>query len=112
MPAKESRYSGTPSPAPLTLRQREVLALIDGYLAAHSCGPTLDEIAASAGVGAASGVLYHILALERKGYLYREPSFSNFRASSKAMKILCRRSGRHCLIAGQWFLWTPVEELP
>lgn len=57
----------------LTTRQRETLECIATHLAAYECPPTLQEIAQRLNVTGNLGVLRHLRALERKGYLQRRP---------------------------------------
>ena len=47
----------------LTARQRTTLRFITAYLAAHSCPPTLQEIAGKLGITGNLGVLRHLRAL-------------------------------------------------
>ncbi|RNC68591.1 MAG: repressor LexA [Desulfuromonadales bacterium] len=53
----------------LTPRQQQVLDFINAYLEAHSCPPTLREIAGHLKVNGTLGIMKHLEALERKGYL-------------------------------------------
>jgi len=57
----------------LTLRQRQTLEYIVASLAACGCPPTLQEIARHLKVTGNLGVMRHLRALERKGYLQRRP---------------------------------------
>lgn len=57
---------------PLTKRQAEVLAVIKGWIEARGKAPTGAEIARKLGYGR-GGSRDHILALERKGYIRRDP---------------------------------------
>jgi repressor LexA len=57
----------------LTARQRATLECVAAHLAAHDCPPTLQEIARRLNVTGNLGVLRHLRALERKGYLQRRP---------------------------------------
>lgn len=61
----------TPTPATLTARQQEVLA----FIRQNAClsGPTVREIAAALSIKSPNGVVCHIKALERKGYVRRIP---------------------------------------
>jgi SOS-response transcriptional repressor LexA len=60
-----------PTPA-----QERVLRLIDRLARERGMPPTLREIAAGLGVGSASGVRQHVLALVRDGWLHRDPLVS------------------------------------
>lgn len=57
----------------LTGRQRQTLDFVAEYLEANGCPPTLQEIAGKLGVSGNLGVMRHLKALERKGYLHRRP---------------------------------------
>lgn len=61
----------TPTPPTLTTRQQEVLAFIRQN--AYLYGPTVREIAAALDIKSPNGVVCHIKALERKGYVRRIP---------------------------------------
>ena len=54
---------------PLTARQAEVLAFIRQN--SHLYGPSVREIAAGIGVKSPNGVVCHLKALERKGFVRR-----------------------------------------
>ena len=56
----------------LTPRQRQVLQVIREHLARAGYPPTLREIAGSLGINGTLGVMKHLAALERKGYLRKE----------------------------------------
>lgn len=55
----------------LTARQQEVLGIITGYIQEHGYPPTLRDIGARLKVKGTLGVLKHLDALEKKGYLRR-----------------------------------------
>jgi repressor LexA len=57
----------------LTERQQHVLAYIDDYLATHQVAPSLAEIGRAAGNISATAALAHVAALEKKGYVRRNP---------------------------------------
>ena len=57
---------------PLTARQRAVLATIRAYIREHGYPPAVREIAAAFGFQSAQGVIDHLRALERKGYIARD----------------------------------------
>ncbi len=62
----------------LTARQREVLQFIVDYINRHHYPPSYQEIADAFHISSKQGVLRHLIALERKGYITR----SNARARS------------------------------
>jgi repressor LexA len=53
----------------LTPRQSQVLAFITGFIDTHGYPPTLREIAAHLEINGTLGVMRHLQALEKKGYL-------------------------------------------
>ncbi len=57
----------------LTARQREVLGYISEYTAAQGYPPALVEIGAACGAISATAALAHVIALEKKGYVKRDP---------------------------------------
>lgn len=56
----------------LTPRQREVLEIVIRHIEARGYPPTLREIGAKLGVAGTLGVMKHLEALEKKGYLRRQ----------------------------------------
>lgn len=68
----------------LTARQRELLDRIVDHHERHGQVPTVRELAAALGVKAPGTIQDHLRALERKGYLDREPGVSrNLRLTDK-----------------------------
>jgi len=55
----------------LTERQQMVLQIINDHIARHGNAPSQREIAASLGINGTLGVMKHLQALERKGYIVR-----------------------------------------
>ncbi|AJE03502.1 transcriptional repressor LexA [Geobacter pickeringii] len=55
----------------LTPRQKEVLAFLGSYLARHGYPPTMRDIAAHLRINGTLGVMKHLAALEKKGYIRR-----------------------------------------
>ena len=64
------------SALPLTHRQREVLGFIRKCLRQHGYGPTVRELAKEMGVRSPNGVMGHLNALERKGFIKRQANLS------------------------------------
>lgn len=60
----------------LTLRQKQVLEFITLYIENNGYPPSLREIAASLKINGTGGVLGHLEALERKGYLKKDAGSS------------------------------------
>lgn len=61
---------------PLTERQRMILDFIKQSIRDRGYPPSLREIAAHAGIKSTNGVNDHLTAIERKGYLRRDPMTS------------------------------------
>lgn len=57
----------------LTERQRKVLDAIEKAIAANGYSPTIREIGEACGLPNNTGVLRHLEALQKKGFLRREP---------------------------------------
>lgn len=60
----------------LTLRQRQVLSFISKHLSERGYPPTLREIALHLGISGNAGVMSHLEALEKKGYIRRQEGSS------------------------------------
>ncbi len=58
----------------LTRRQREILTFVQRYAEAHGYPPSVREIGQALGLTSSSTVHSHLSALEKKGYLRRDPS--------------------------------------
>ncbi|MBI4280055.1 MAG: transcriptional repressor LexA [Armatimonadetes bacterium] len=58
----------------LTKRQREILSHIQEYTRSHGYPPSVREIGQALGLTSSSTVHSHLSALEKKGYLRRDPS--------------------------------------
>ncbi|MCK9222044.1 MAG: transcriptional repressor LexA [Limnochordia bacterium] len=58
----------------LTVRQREILEIIKQHVEANGYPPSVREIASSVGLKSTSTVHGHLVKLEQKGYLRRDPS--------------------------------------
>ena len=78
----------------LTLRQQQVYQFIIDYLDQHGYPPTLQEIAAHLGIRGNLGVLRHLSALEKKGYIQRTAG------SSRGIVVLGRSSSLSLPIVG------------
>jgi repressor LexA len=61
----------TQTPRPLTARQAEVLEFIKANSGMY--GPAVREIAIAFGIRSPNGVVAHLRALEKKGYIRRRP---------------------------------------
>lgn len=58
----------------LTRRQREILIFVQRFTDAHGYPPSVREIGQALGLTSSSTVHSHLSALEKKGYLRRDPS--------------------------------------
>ena len=67
---------------PLTARQREVLAFIKSHIKGHGYPPTIQDIADQFGIASKNGVMCHIYAMEKKGWISRDPM------KSRSMRVL------------------------
>lgn len=64
------------STLPLTVRQRQALEFIRKCLRLRGYGPTVRELAEGMGVHSPNGVMGHLNALERKGFIKRQANLS------------------------------------
>lgn len=55
----------------ITRRQEQVLEVIQNYIEQNSLAPTLAELKRILGISTKRGVVKHLEALEKKGYIYR-----------------------------------------
>ena len=72
----KSRNLENPSKLPLTARQREALEYIRRCVRKRGYGPTVREIGDQMGIHSPNGVVGHLTALERKGFIQREANLS------------------------------------
>ena len=63
-------------PEELTQRQQVVLDFIEDYSVRNSCSPTVREIGEACGIRSPNGVTGHLIALEKKGHIHRNPLVS------------------------------------
>ena len=75
----------------LTARQRQVLACIADHIDRNGYPPTLREIADHLGISGTLGVMKHLRALEKKGYIEKEPG------SSRGIRLAGRSEGGFAL---------------
>ncbi|SCL36000.1 transcriptional repressor LexA [Micromonospora aurantiaca (nom. illeg.)] len=62
-----------PGPVSLTDRQRQILAVIRGWVQRHGYPPTVREIGAAVGLGSPSSVAHHLKTLAHHGLIRRAP---------------------------------------
>lgn len=72
-PADVHRMPDRSNPRYLTVRQQRVLGIIRSSIDARGYPPSLREIGQAVGLTSPSSVAYQLAALERKGYLRRDP---------------------------------------
>lgn len=60
----------------ITARQQEMLDLIREHVATHGWPPTVRELGARMGIRSTNGVIDHLKALERKGFIARNDMLS------------------------------------
>jgi len=65
---------GRPMGKALTKRQKEILIFVQRYSDAHGYPPSVREIGQALGLTSSSTVHSHLSALEKKGFLRRDPS--------------------------------------
>ena len=68
------RVTSDEDTAGLTLRQRKVLAVIRDWIDQYGYPPSVREIGEAVGLTSTSSVAYQLRALERKGFLRRDPN--------------------------------------
>jgi hypothetical protein len=76
MSSKREKKNASISKLPLTARQREVLEFIRRCVRKRGFGPTVREIGEEMGIHSPNGVVGHLTALSRKGYIQRERNLS------------------------------------
>ena len=60
-------------PPKLTARQECVLAYLREFMTSHRYPPTIRQIGKHFGFRSPNGVMYHLIALQRKGRIVRDP---------------------------------------
>jgi len=75
----------------LTPRQKDVCDFIAAHIDENGYPPTLQEIARHMGITGNLGVIRHLTALEKKGYIRRTPG------SPRGITLLARRGDTHSL---------------
>ncbi len=61
---------------PLSDRQRQLLSFIESYMSEHNYPPSFDEMRSALGVSSLNAIAEMVTALERKGYIHRQPGRS------------------------------------
>lgn len=80
-----------------TDRQREVLAFLADYVRERGGAPSMREIGSAFGITSTNGVNDHLIALERKGLIDRDPLVSRgLRVTASGFVALGVSPCRHC----------------
>jgi repressor LexA len=106
--AKEER---TMSQQTLTPRQREVLVIIEQHMRERGYPPSVREIGEAVGLTSPSTVHAHLAALQRRGYLRRDPTKPRaleVRWDPTSDAVIDRRPVRHVPLVGDVAAGTDV----
>ncbi len=79
---RDRSQAGIRSALPITARQFEVLVAVEQYVDARGYPPTVRELCEALDVSSTNGMVTHLEALERKGYLAREAG------TARGMRVL------------------------
>jgi len=71
---------------PLTDQQEKVLATVEDYVARNGFPPTLREIGDALGLANVNAVRGHVSALEKKGYITKEPEKARYSRRPLALR--------------------------
>ncbi|HEX6236136.1 MAG TPA: transcriptional repressor LexA [Acidimicrobiales bacterium] len=100
-----------PDTATLTPRQREVLEIIEVHMREHGYPPSVREIGQAVGLTSPSTVHAHLAALQRRGYLRRDPTKPRaieVRWDPTSNAVIDRRPVRHVPLVGDVAAGTDV----
>lgn len=98
-------------PQTLTARQREVLEIIELHMREHGYPPSVREIGEAVGLTSPSTVHAHLAALQRRGYLRRDPTKPRaieVRWDPNSDAVVDRRPVRHVPLVGDVAAGTDV----
>ena len=98
-------------PQTLTARQREVLEIIEQHTRQHGYPPSVREIGEAVGLTSPSTVHAHLAALQRRGYLRRDPTKPRaieVRWDPNSDEVADRRPVRHVPLVGDVAAGTDV----
>jgi repressor LexA len=98
-------------PQSLTARQREVLEIIEQHTRQHGYPPSVREIGEAVGLTSPSTVHAHLAALQRRGYLRRDPTKPRaieVRWDPNSDAVADRRPVRHVPLVGDVAAGTDV----
>lgn len=96
----------------LTARQAEVLACIDGFAAHSGYPPSLREAATACGVRGHTGLVCHLRALKKKGFVRVHGTRRLRGCHARGLEIVRRRDGDRVLIRGAWYRAFRIADLP
>ncbi len=96
----------------LTLRQKEVLECIYHFQEQNQYAPSIIEICEQLGINSTNGVVGHIRALIRKGYIERTSKARSLRLTSQAQRLFRSLDNRMVPLLGRISAGSPlyVEE--
>jgi repressor LexA len=66
----------------LTLRQKEILLLLNKYIVEHGYAPSVRELCTLAGLKSTNAIDDHLCVLQEKGYIARQPKIA------RSMRVL------------------------
>jgi repressor LexA len=95
----------------LTARQREILVIIERHMRQHGYPPSVREIGEAVGLTSPSTVHAHLSALQKRGYLRRDPTKPRaieVRWDSNSDAAMERRPVRHVPLVGDVAAGTDV----
>jgi SOS-response transcriptional repressor LexA len=94
-PAKKAIKSiepvATENTKPITDRQQELLRVIEKLMAEHKRPPSVREIAAAMDIKSPNGVMNHLRALVKKGYVAKERTSRSIRLVHATVCPCCGR---------------------
>lgn len=79
------------STRPITARQQELLNVIEKLMAEHKRPPSVREIAAAMDIKSPNGVMVHLRALVKKGYVAKERTSRSIRLVNPTVCPCCGR---------------------
>jgi repressor LexA len=100
-----------PQTTPLTHRQREVLEIIEEYMRERGYPPSVREIGEAVGLTSPSTVHAHLAALQKRGYLRRDPTKPRaleVRWDPNSDAVVDRRPVKHVPLVGDVAAGTDV----
>jgi predicted transcriptional regulator of viral defense system len=106
---------------PLTPKQRRIFEYIQSYIDRHRYSPSIREVAAAHGISSPNGVVCHLAAIEKKGYITRvhgnrtraacrtitviAESAAQITVSDRGNKVVVRANGPVTFSRADWVAW-------